>query len=67
MGNHFRTVFPFYSPAGSTLPGNPPQPLLAGWLLEAKATTLPEQLFLQPTRLETPQVLTGGLQVVVAF
>lgn len=38
--------------------GSPPQPLLAGWLLEAKATALPGQLLLQPTWPETPQILT---------
>lgn len=40
-----RTVFPFYSPAGSILPWKPTPTPLAGWLLEAKATALPEQLF----------------------
>lgn len=66
MGNHFGTRCPSSDPGelcshfilqqSPVLPGSPPQALLDGWLLDAKATALPEQLLLQPTWPDTPQM-----------
>lgn len=63
-----RAMFPFYFLAGSTPPRSQPQPLLAGWLLEAKATALPDQ-FLAAANLarDSADPEGDGLQVVVAL
>lgn len=63
-----RAMFPFYLLAGPTPPRSQPQPLLAGWLLEAKATALPDQLLAAANLARDSTDPEGdGLQVVVAL
>lgn len=59
--------FHFILPQGPSFPGSPPQPLRLGWLLEAKATALPEQLLQQPIWLDSADPDRCRLQVVVAL